>query len=189
MKESILALSAAFPSGDYVTWEQCRVLLPHLKEVVSHRTEDREGLEAEAESALSAGWYLLLKGEYTAAEGFCRTSLDIRERALGREHPYTLTSVSQLGWVLSSQGKYEEAEAMHRRALQGREKALGREHPDTLTSVYHLAFLFHRKQHYSAAVGLYQRAYEGYVKVLGARHPTTAACFQHYESALRHREL
>jgi hypothetical protein len=92
--ESIQALSAAFPSGDYATWEQCRVLLPHLKEVVSHRTEDREGLETQAESALSAGWYLLLKGEYTAAEGFCRSSLEIREKALGLEHPHTLTSVS-----------------------------------------------------------------------------------------------
>ncbi|KAF1835737.1 hypothetical protein BDW02DRAFT_484246, partial [Decorospora gaudefroyi] len=112
VKESIQALSAAFPSGDYQTWEQCRVLLPHLKEVASHTTEDREGLEKQAESALRAGWYLLLMGEYTAAEGFLRLSLDIREKVLGPEHPDTLTSVSRLGSVLQRQGKYEEAEAM-----------------------------------------------------------------------------
>ncbi|CAN9242610.1 unnamed protein product [Alternaria alternata] len=314
VKESIEALSAAFPSGDYGTWEQCRVLLPHLKEIVAHRADDREGEEKQAESASRAGWYVLLNGEYTAAEGLIRLSLEIREKvfgldhpdtltsvsylgsvlsrqgkyeeaeamhrrdlegrekvlgfehpdtltsvsylgsvlsrqgkyeeveamhrralegyekALGREHPNTLTSVSylgsvlerqgkydeaeamhrralegsekalgvghpdtlisvsQLGMVLSRQGKYDEAEAMHRRALEGYEKVLGLEHPNTLTSVYHLAFFFHRKQHYPAAVGLYQRAYEGYAKVLGARHPTTTACFQHYESALKHRE-
>jgi hypothetical protein len=41
--------------------------------------------------------------------------LEVREKALGREHPDTLTSVSNLGYVLSCQGKYEEAEAIHRR--------------------------------------------------------------------------
>jgi hypothetical protein len=189
VKESIQALSAVFPNGDYNTWEQCRLLLPHLKEVVGHTTEDREGLEKQAESALRAGSYLLLLGEFTTAESFLRLSLEIREKVLGLEHPDTLTSVSQLGSVLESQGKYDEAEAMHRRALEGREKVLGREHPDTLTSVYHLAFFFHQKQHYSIAVGLYQRAYEGYVKVLGAEHPTAAACLRHYDSALEHREI
>ncbi|CAN9474118.1 unnamed protein product [Alternaria alternata] len=332
VKESIEALSAAFPSGDYATWEQCRVLLPHLKEVASHETEEEGDLINQAKSTLDAGWYLFLTGEYTAAEGFCRLSLDIREKALGLEHPDTLTSkdqrgvlglehpdtltsvsqlgsvlesqgkydeaeamhrralegyekalgvehpdtltsvsqlgsvlesqgkydeaeamhrralegrekvlglehpdtltsVSNLGWVLESQGKYDEAEAMHRRALEGREKALGlehpntltsvsklgsvlsrqgkydeaeamhrralegrekalgREHPHTLTSVYHLAFFFYQKQHYPTAVRLYQRAYKGYMKILSAQHLTTAACFQHYESASRHREL
>jgi hypothetical protein len=119
VKESIEALSAAFPSGDYATWEQCKVLLPHVQEVVQHTTEDREGLEKQAESASRAGWYLLLFGEYTAAEGFLRLSLEIREKALGREHPDTLTSVSHLGSVLERQGKYDEAEAMHRRDLEG----------------------------------------------------------------------
>ncbi|ORY00884.1 hypothetical protein BCR34DRAFT_637708 [Clohesyomyces aquaticus] len=185
---SILALSAVFPSGDYSTWEQCRVLLPHLKEMVGYRIEDKEGLEKQADSASKAGWYLLLIGEYTAAEGMFRLSLDTREKVLGVEHPDTLTSVSNLGSVLERQGKYEEAEAMHRRALEGYEKVLGREHPRTLTSVYHLAFLFHQKRDYSAAVGLYQRAYDGYVKVLGVEHPTAIACFRHYESALQNRE-
>ena len=104
VKESILALSAAFPSGDYATWEQCRVLLPHLKEVASHETEDIEGLEKQAESALSAGWYLFLIGEYTAAERFCQSSLNIREKVLGLEHPHTLTSVSQLGRAPGREG-------------------------------------------------------------------------------------
>jgi hypothetical protein len=189
VKESIQAMSAAFPSGDYATWEQCRVLLPHVKEIVAHATEDREGLGNQAESASRAGWYLLLLGEYTTAESFLRLSLEIREKILGREHPDTLTSVSHLGSVLSSQGKYDEAEAMQRQALEGREKVLGQEHPDTLTSVYHLAFLLYRRKYYSAAVGLYQRAYEGYVEVLGAAHPTATACLQHYKSALDHREV
>jgi tetratricopeptide (TPR) repeat protein len=173
VKESIEALSAAFPSGDYATWEQCRVLLPHVKEVVRHATQDREGLEKQAESASRAGWYLLLMGEYTTAERFLRLSLEIREKALGREHPDTFTSVSHLGSVLSRQGKYNEAEAMHRRALEGREKALEREHPDTFTSVSNLGSVLSRQGKYNEAEAMHRRALEGREKVLGREHPHT----------------
>lgn len=116
--ESILTLSGVFPNGNYETWDQCKVLLPHLKEVLNHSTEDQEGLKKQADSADNAGWYLLLTGEYAAAEGIYQLSLEIRVSTLGQEHSDTLTSVSQLGSVLKSQGRYEEAEAMHRRALQ-----------------------------------------------------------------------
>jgi tetratricopeptide (TPR) repeat protein len=173
VKESIEAMSAAFPSGDYATWEQCRVLLPHVKEIVRHGTEDREGLEKQAESAVRAGWYLLLYGEYTAAEGFLRLSLEIREKVFGREHPDTLTSVSKLGSVLESQGKYDEAEAMHRRDLEGSEKVLGREHPDTLTSVSKLGSVLERQGKYDEAEAMQRRALEGYEKALGREHPHT----------------
>jgi hypothetical protein len=37
-----------------------------------------------------------------------------RERSLGKEHPSTLTSMSNLAGVLDRQGKYEEAESMNR---------------------------------------------------------------------------
>jgi hypothetical protein len=118
VKESILALNAALPSEDYDTWEQCRVLLPHLKEILSHRTEDKEDLRKQAGSADSARWYLSRRGEYTAAEGFSRSSLDIREKALAREHPDTLTSVNDRRSVLGRQGKYEEVKSMHRRDVK-----------------------------------------------------------------------
>ena len=95
------------------------------------------------------------QGLYIKAERLQRRVFKGTEKVLGREHPNTLTCVSQLGSVLESQGKYDEAEAMRRRALDEYEKVLGLDHPLTLASVYHLAFLSHRKQHYSAAVGLY----------------------------------
>jgi hypothetical protein len=70
------------------------VLLPHVKEIIGHTTEDREELEKQAESASRVGWYLLLYREYTAAESFLRLALEIREKVLRQEHPNTLTSVS-----------------------------------------------------------------------------------------------
>jgi tetratricopeptide (TPR) repeat protein len=170
VKESIHALSAVFPSGDYETRNQCRVLLPHLKEIVGHTTEDREGLEKQADSAVRAGWYLLLMGEYTTAESFLQLSLDIREKVLGQEHPDTLTSVRNLALVLERQGKYDEAEAMHRRDLS--EKVLGREHPDTLTGLNNHGLVLERQGKYNEAEAVHRRDLEVSEKVLG-EHPDT----------------
>jgi len=61
-----------------------------------------------------------------------RRALDGHEKVLGKEHPYTLSSISCLAGVLESQGNYKGAEEMMRRALNGREKVLGKEHPHTL---------------------------------------------------------
>jgi hypothetical protein len=43
-----------------------------------------------------------------------RRALDGREKALGKEHPSTLTSVSNLALVLERQGKYKAAEETNR---------------------------------------------------------------------------
>ena len=58
---------------------------------------------------------------------------------LGKEHPHTLTSMSNLAIALPQQGKYDEAEKMHRQTLELREKVLGKEHPHTITSMNNLA--------------------------------------------------
>lgn len=57
-----------------------------------------------------------------------RRALEGYEKALGRENPYTLTSISNLGSALQGQGNYGDAEAMYRRALKGCGKVLGLEH-------------------------------------------------------------
>jgi tetratricopeptide (TPR) repeat protein len=185
VKEAIQALSAAFPSGDYGTWEQCEVLLPHLKEIVNHSTEDEEGLEKQAGCASDAGWYFHQMGEYASAEELFRLSLDVREKMLGREHLNTLASVNNLGLVLESQGKYDEAEAMHRRALEGSEKRLGREHPHTLTSVSNLGSVLESQGNYDEAEAMYRRALEGREKVLGREHPDTLTSVSNLGSVLK----
>ena len=49
-----------------------------------------------------------------------------REKALGKEHPSTLTSVNLLPLVFQYQGKYKEAEQMNQQVLKWRKKVLGR---------------------------------------------------------------
>src|SRR5206468_1813174 len=107
------------------------------------------------------------------AEATSRRVLDGREKILGKEHPDTLTSVSDIALVLRDQGKYEEAEAMNRRALDGEEKVLGKEHPDTLTSVSTLASILEYQGKYEEAEAMNRRALDGTEKILGKEHPYT----------------
>ena len=185
IKESIRVLTAAFPSGDYKTWADCQVLLPHAREAISHVTEDEEDVLNQAKIAFSTGWYLYLRGEYKTAEKVVRMSVEGNEKVRGREHLDTLTSVSDLGLVLESQGKYEEAEAMHRRALKGYEKVLGPEHPHTLTSVNNLGLVLERQGKYEKAEAMHRRALEGREKMLGPEHPDTLISVNNLGSVLR----
>ena len=74
-----------------------------------------------------------------------RRALEGRERVLGVDHPYTLTSVACLGWLLKEQGKLEEAEVLSRRALEGRERVLGVDHPSTLNARGNLGLLLMKR--------------------------------------------
>jgi tetratricopeptide (TPR) repeat protein len=113
-------------------------------------------------------------GKYEEAETMLRHALESIEKALGLEHPDTLTSVSLLGLVLERQDKYEEAETMLRHVLESREKALGLEHPDTLTSFSHLGFVFYQQGKYEEAEAMHHRALES-KNALGLEHPATKA--------------
>jgi tetratricopeptide (TPR) repeat protein len=106
-----------------------------------------------------------------------RQDLAGSEKALGPEHPDTLTSISNLGSVLTDQGKYEEAEAMHRRALQGYEKVLGPEHPNTLTSMHNLAFNLKQLGKVSDALSLLKKYADLRNKMLGSDHPHAISSF------------
>ena len=44
-----------------------------------------------------------------------RRALEGREKVLGKTHPDTLASTSNLAFVLKRQGKYEAAEAVNQR--------------------------------------------------------------------------
>jgi Tfp pilus assembly protein PilF len=149
--ESLRVLAKVFLSGNYETWADCQVLLPHSKEVLSHMVDKQDDMQDQAKIAHNTGWYLYLQGEYVAAEKCSQMAVEAYEKVLGPEHPDTLTSVNNLGIVLSGQGKYEEAEAMFRRGLEGREKVLGPEHPDTLGSVNNLASVLSRQGKYEEA--------------------------------------
>jgi hypothetical protein len=64
---------------------------------------------------------------------------------LGKDHPDTLKSMSDLATSLYDQGRYIEAEAIYRETLQLEETVLGKDHPDALNTIGNLASLIQRK--------------------------------------------
>jgi CHAT domain-containing protein/Tfp pilus assembly protein PilF len=108
------------------------------------------------------------------AESLIKRAIDIRERALSKDHPYTALSLNNLALLYASQGKYGEAEPLYKRALVINEKALGKDHPDTALSLNNLAELYRRGGEYVEAEPLIKRAIAIRQKSLGKDHPDTA---------------
>ena len=127
----------------------------------------------EWDAIFSLAYWFSEKIQWSETEALYRRALEGYEKALGAEHPDTLSSVNNLGSLLRNKGDYEGAAALYRRALEGKEKALGAEHPSTLSSVNNLGSLLSDKGDYEGAEALYRRALEGREKALGAEHPET----------------
>ena len=95
-----------------------------------------------------------------------KQKLETRERTLGKEHPFTLTTINSLALLYKAQGSYGEAEPLYKRALEASERTLGREHPFTLATVNSLASLYKDQGRYGEAEQLYRRTVAA-----GARTP------------------
>jgi CHAT domain-containing protein/tetratricopeptide (TPR) repeat protein len=77
--------------------------------------------------------------QYADAASMFERAFDIRQKALGSDHPAVAKTVELGAGLRRAQGRYAEAEGMYRRALSGLEKALGPDHPDTVQAVLDMA--------------------------------------------------
>jgi tetratricopeptide (TPR) repeat protein len=111
-----------------------------------------------------------LQGKYEAAESLYVRCLEARTRALGADHPDTLTSVNSLAGLYISQGKYEAAESLYVRSLEDSTLILGVEHPNTMSYESNLAALYEAVGKCKAAEALRKRL-EMRSRTLGAEHP------------------
>jgi len=137
--EAIKVITRLVPSGEYETWSDCQILLPHVREIMSFKVTAQKDLLSLASVNTKLGVFYILIGNFIRAESTLHEAIVIRKKELGANHPNTLTSVSNLALVLKKQGRYQEAELMNRRVLEVWEKELGANHPDTLISVSNLA--------------------------------------------------
>jgi tetratricopeptide (TPR) repeat protein len=104
----VLALNAAFPSGDYENWPLCELLLPHA--VAAAKLIDEWDIESgEAGHLLNQiGIYNFERGRYEDAEPLHKRALGIRGKALGPDHPDVATSLNNLAVRYGYQGRYED---------------------------------------------------------------------------------
>ena len=123
---AVRVMNIAFPDKQFETWQRCQSYLPHI-EVCANIIDKLRIVSTEAAQLLDkAGSYLQRRGQYTQADSFLTKALNIREKALGPEHPDTILNLALLYY---NQGKYELAEPLYQQALGIYEQTLGSNHP------------------------------------------------------------
>ena len=160
-EKTLIQLAETFPKGTHENKAKWTSYMPHARCILASPHLPKRSEKHQWVLLFNVAWCLRSSGDYDAAATMARRDLELRETALGLQHPDTLSSVNNMAVVLDHQGKYEHAEQMSRRALNGRETVLGMEHPDTLTSASHLALILWSQGSYDEAEKVNRRALEG----------------------------
>jgi serine/threonine-protein kinase len=118
----------------------------------------------EPDSALLANSFLALgdcygnQGKYAQAEPQYRQALATFEKALGTDHPSTVTCIIRLAMCCAGASKYAEAESLFKRAITIRGKLLGPDHPQVADCLIALATCDQLQHKYAEAEELLKRA-------------------------------
>src|SRR5690606_10216220 len=138
--QALLAVSHAYPFGNYENWATCRRYLPHAYAVLEFKgTGSKDEEVARASLLLNVAWFLQSQGQWKDAERLQVEAVNLRRNIFGADHPYTLTSMAWLASTFIYQGRWEEAGKLGVQVMETRKAKLGDDHPDTLTSMGKLA--------------------------------------------------
>lgn len=118
------------------------------------------------------------------ASTYARKSVEIREQALGPDHPAVAADVAALAAILEGKGEYDAAEALYRRAVAVFERVYGPDHYELAVNCNNLGVLAAARDDLAGAERLYDRALGIKERLLGSDHPDTAMTL-HNLGALR----
>ena len=94
-------------------------------------------------------------GLYPQARSHMERALELQRRALGEEHPVTLTTMSSLGELYLHEEDYAKCEQLLSRTVEAQRRVLGQAHPDTLRTMDDLAIAYDRRGNHAEAERLY----------------------------------
>ena len=104
-------------------------------------------------------------------EELLKKSLEMRERAMLKDHPEVAEVLVRLGHVYEEQKKYAEAEPLYKRSLEIWEKAFRADHPDFLLHVKNLWWIYEKQEKYAQAEPLLERELQMMKAKLGPDDP------------------
>jgi tetratricopeptide (TPR) repeat protein len=138
--------------------------LPHARYVLE---SDMINKEEERRLALlwRYGMCLLSYGRWNEAEELFTQVLKVEKKALGEEHPSTLTSMANLASTYRNQGRWDEAGELEVQVMETRKTKLGADHPDTF------AFTWKGCGRYTEALKLMEECTAVSTRMLGTNHP------------------
>jgi tetratricopeptide (TPR) repeat protein len=114
------------------------------------------------------------QGLYTCAEPYYLHSLEINERALGKDHPSVAINLINLADLYQEQALYERAEPLYLRSLEISEQSLGKDHLAVADALNYLAMLYRDQGLYDRAEPLYLRSLKIRERTLGNNHRDVA---------------
>jgi tetratricopeptide (TPR) repeat protein len=150
--------------------QQASMLVPVVRAVA--RSSGDSLTQALALSQL--GHLLMNQGKYEEAWESHSRALELRERALGPEHPEVASSIANLASVAWWMGRYEEAVEKAERAVALQSKALGPEHPEVIKTMMTLAGTLFEVGRYEDSLRRHEHVLRLQEKVLGAEHPSVS---------------
>ena len=153
----IRQLNHALPWPEYQNWPECERLLPHAMAGRQAIEDQRPESDVAADLLLKTANYLHDRAQYEQAEPLHQRALDIREKALGPDHPNTATSLNNLAALYDNQGRYEQAEPLYQRALAILEKARPC-HPNLASCLDNYAALLQQMGRETEAAEMKERA-------------------------------
>ena len=169
MNTALARLEEVVPYGVHGHKDGWTVYLPHAVQVAG--SKGFAGTGASLSLLERVGWCQEDLGQHLAAEMTHRQVLSVRKERLGKEHPATLASMSNVARTLGEQGRHAEAEKLHRKVLASYKKVFGDEHPDTLTSRSNLALILSEQDKHAEAEEMQRDALALVKKRKGEHHP------------------
>jgi len=139
-----------------------------LGEVRAANAQDRTLYDARLQYSEAVRLYPT--GAYDRAQSLAERALDLREKALGPDHPEVAEALNLLGVISTARSDYSRAELLFQRALAITEKAFSPDHPAVAEVTDNLAKNFNARGNYSEAERLARKGLEIREKILGQDH-------------------
>ncbi|KAL6823409.1 P-loop containing nucleoside triphosphate hydrolase protein [Trichoderma camerunense] len=169
MQQYITRMGASFPEADYENWAICQDLFAHVQVALDYRP-NADSLKQWATLCYNGGDYARKQGKYNIAERMVLKSKQARESTFGKEHGWTLQSMSLLASIKFDQGHWDEAEELQVQVMEAVKVTLGADHPNTLTSMNNLASTYSKQGRWDEAEKLQVQVIESCKVTLGADH-------------------
>ncbi|KIW09440.1 uncharacterized protein PV09_00325 [Verruconis gallopava] len=166
-------MASEFPNGEYINWDRCRTLYPHVSVILDTQPPNDEANVNSAMVLHNAGWFAWRQGLFEQAEDMLTKALDIRIKISSGGDIPSMVITGILGLVLENRGKYEAAENMHRRALELSKQLLGEQHRSTLTNMHNLALVLRFRGNIDEAEKIHTQVLAGRIETLGEDHIET----------------
>ncbi|MEM9091992.1 MAG: DUF2225 domain-containing protein [Cyanobacteria bacterium P01_F01_bin.53] len=170
IEQAIVAITEAYPGGDFKCWGLCAQLLSHWLMIIRQAKQSGHCSESLGLLLYQAGVYLHEQGRYIEAEPLYEESLSLRQQLLGDHHLDVASSLTSLAGLYYRQERYSEAEPLYEEALSLRQQLLGDHHLDVASSLNNLSGIYSKQGRYSEAESLAKQALELTHQLLGDDH-------------------